>query len=355
MTIGTIDIVRFRDARDVIPRPARLTLAELVGLVANPDPPIRAELAAEIKKRLRTVDEAVAVLGSGQAPPGWLAHDPSFRKLERAVWTANGDPAMALATAADTARREAVATIKGRLPCWAPAVYATRATRGNAGVVSVTCATLDYEDGTSIDEALAPWWGAPALVHTTWRHTVDAPRFRVTLPLGGPVPAAAWPVAFKWITSRSAGTPDMQCSDAARIYAEPAIPARGGAYDHRAVGLDSSPLVVPVDALQPAPATPGAPGRPLPGGRPPATPRKKLARDALRSSREQRVAAARYLGARTTDRRADRIRCPRCGDQSVWFWLDPGSKSTAECHHVKTCAWWGHLDELLDAHGGARD
>ena len=79
---------------------------------------------------------------------------------------------------------------------------------------------------------------------------------------------------------------------------------------------------------------------------------RRKARRLLRTDRDTRERAATWIGARLVSNRAEGIECPSCGRPSVWFWLDPGRQSTACCDHRNSCAWWGHLDELLDHHGG---
>ena len=353
-----IDVSRFKDARDVLPRPARLSYGALTALVAPEQPPVRADLVQAERKRLRVVDDAVRVLQAGEEATGWLGDHPTYRAIERAAWTAGEDPddrLTAIRAAADAARDRIRRGTKTRLPCWSPVRCHPASTRGVPAVEHVTCLVLDYDDGTAIDAAVAPWTDWPLLVATTWSHTREAPRFRVVLVLDRPVPAELWPRAWAWAAERAAGTVDPACKDPSRLYLLPAL--RGPRAPYRRVVHDPGGQLLDLDweRLPPAePArTPHVEADPATHrARPPADPSRARARKVLRRDGEARRRAAEWLSARISGRRAERATCPACGRASVWFWIEPGALSTAQCHHKNSCGWWGHLDELLDAHGG---
>lgn len=352
-------VSRFRDARDVVPRPADLTYRELEALVAPAQPLVRDDLVREELKRLRVVDLAVNALLAGEEPDAWLAGHPTFRAIEKAAWTAGEEPEAreaAIHVAAAEARDRVRRGTKTRLPCWSPVRCHPGATRGIPAVAHVTCLVLDYDDGTSIEAAVEPWTDWPLMVATTWSHADDVPRFRVVLLLDQPVPAEAWPGAWQWAAERAAGTVDPACKDPSRLYLLPALrsveaPYRRLLHDPggHLLALDWERLPeVSTPSTSTGSASPSAPPR----SRPPADAARARARALFKQDEPARRRAADWLSARTNDRRADQVACPACGRPSVWFWLSPGALSTAQCHHKGSCGWWGYLDELLDARGG---
>jgi len=352
-----VEVSRFKDARDVLPRPARLSWPELVELVAPERPPVRTDLLAAEARRLRVVEQATRLLLDGREATGWLGDHPTWRALERAAWTAGPDPEdrrTALLAAADKAREHAQRKTKMYLPCWSPVRCLPAATRGILAVEHVTCLVLDYDDGTDLDAAIAPWLDWPVLVATTWSHTPAAPRFRVVLVLDRPVPAEAWPRVWAWAATRAVGTVDPACKDPSRLYLLPAV--RGPRAPYRRIVHDPGGHLLDLDwermpAVETTPPPPAEPANRNPRARPPADAARAHARKVLRRDGAARRRAADWLGAPVVGRRAEKVPCPACGRPSVWFWLEPGALSTAQCHHKKSCGWWGHLDELLDAHG----
>lgn len=358
-----IDVSRFRDARDVLPRPATVTYGELEALVAPERPPVREDLIAKETKRLRLIDEAEHTVLDGCRPSRWLADHPTFRALERAAWTAEageGARARAVRDAAQHAREATTRRTKTHLPCWSPVLCHRHATRGIPAVATVTCLVLDYDDGTALDEALEPWLDWPLLAASTWSHTEASPRFRITLVLSRPVPADAWPQAWAWAAGRAAGTVDPACKDPSRLYLLPALRSAHAPYERRVHDPGGHLLDLDWERFTggPAPRAPSSPpSTPVPSrrrqNRPPTDPARRAARELFKRDEAARRRAAHYLEADLAPRRAQRIPCPACGRSSVWFWLTPGPQTTAQCHHKRSCGWWGHLDELLDARGGS--
>lgn len=75
----------------------------------------------------------------------------------------------------------------------------------------------------------------------------------------------------------------------------------------------------------------------------------------LRNHREAREALADALGAKLSTHQARRIRCPDCSRRSVWYWLEPGSMSSARCGHSASCGWRGELLFLAEIVGADRN
>lgn len=352
-----VDLSRFKDARDVLPRPASPTYGELEALVAPARPPVRDDLVQQERRRLHVVDLAVEHVLAGREPDGWLGDHPTFRAIEKAAWTAGDEPGAqeaAVRTAADTARDAIRRGTKTHLPCWSPVRCLPGATRGIVSVQHVTCLVLDYDDGTTVEAAVAPWSDWPLMVATTWSHTEEAPRFRVVMVLARPVPAEAWPLAWAWAADHAAGTVDPACKDPSRLYLLPALRSPDAPYLRLLHDPGGHLLDLDWDRLPPSPAQPAPPQRHPGAARPPSDHARARARAVLKRDAGARGRAAEWLRAHLTPTRAERITCPRCGRPSAWFWLEPGALSTAQCNHRNSCGWWGHLDELLDAAGDSR-
>jgi hypothetical protein len=128
---------------------------------------------------------------------------------------------------------------KRRGRCWSPTKYADGASsRGNAGVVAVSCLVFDLDRVPPDQERLE---GVYWLGHTTHSHTPQAPRWRLIIPLSEPVPAAQW--GDVWRRARAALCPeaDPQCKDASRAYW---LPSHNGGVSAKATCHDGPLLDV---------------------------------------------------------------------------------------------------------------
>jgi hypothetical protein len=352
----TVPVTTFRDARDAIPRPRSLTYPELVAWLAPARPSVRGDVVDASRQQratlARVLDAAIHERGPVRGGDRWQ------RELERVAFqtaaTTEDPDVVAEALRARAAELDVaiVRQAKTALPCWSPAVYRPGRLRGADGVEAVTCLVLDHDDGLSIDEATAPWTDWPHLVHTSWSHTDERPKFRVVLVLAEPVPAAAWPRAWAWAFARAGGRVDPACKDPSRVYFLPAVPSADAPYEARVHEPGGQLLRIDWERL-PTPASKGPTNRPpVPAASPPDDdPRRRRLVHLLRTDRGTRDRAAELLGAEVHDRRADKITCPSCGRPSVWFWLEPGAQHTAACKHLNSCAWRAGLDVLLDARG----
>jgi len=361
-------VTLFRDARDVIPRQVSLTWSQLCELLAPAPPPVRSGVTAEVERQLALLDDVLRALLAGRVVDRFQRLGV-HRELEKAIFKARtegiAEPEVrdhVLARAEllrDGVRRRA----KTRLACWSPTAYRPHETRGARGVEHVSCIVLDYDDGTTIEDAVAAWGRWPLIVHTSWSHTDAHPRFRLVLALAEAVPGEAWLRAWTWARERSGGHIDEACKDPSRLYLRPAIPRRDTPY--RAFVRDDGGPLLTVDwrSLEDprggerwnsgTTSTVGARAASNGKVRAPEDLARQIARLRLRTDRATRERAAQWLNARIVGRRAERVLCPGCGRLSVWFWVEPGRQSTAICNHRNSCGWWGHLDELLDHQGAA--
>jgi len=224
--------------------------------------------------------------------------------------------------------------------------------RRNSAFRFASVVALDVEGGPSTREAHALFRGWFHVIYTTWSHTPEAHRFRVVFPLARDVGAEEYKRLWSLLAAKLGTGADPQTKDLARALFLPArtLDGRGAA----AKAWEEAPLLDPDAVLAESagsrPPLPRAPARPphppLPAGE-----ALRVARERLRGDAATRHRAAVFLDAHVRGNRADDVLCPRCGRPSVWFWLEPGRKSTASCNHRNSCGWWGHLDALLDARG----
>lgn len=243
---------------------------------------------------------------------------------------------------------------KRHLPAWTPCLWKPRARRSAGSnvhlVEHVSCAVLDYDAGETIAAASARFADWPHIIHTSFSHTPDAPRFRLVLPLARPCPTALWPLAWPEVAAR-AGLVDTKCKDVGRIYFVPAI--RVEDQPHEAHVEDPGGALFDLDLDRLAALVPTAAPRPVRAAPRQVSPRRQAREinERLKTDPGARARAAAELGAHLVGDRATRIRCPSCGRNDVWYFITPreGGMRGAACNHANSCGWSGWLDELFKA------
>ncbi len=233
------------------------------------------------------------------------------------------------------------------LPAWSPARFAERAARKSAAVSDVSCVVLDFDEGDP-DSALSAWTGVLTVLHTTWSHSPELPRFRVIVPLARAVPLARWSEAWTLAAKRAPGA-DPACKDPARLYFRPAL-ANPDA-PHFARVQDGELLdILAILPDEPPPFT-SAISLARPTLCVPARLRDHAVSVRIAHDPDTRERIAADLGAVVTGaadaRRATQVACPACARPSVWFYLAPSRLWRARCNHRSSCGWVGSLDELL--------
>jgi hypothetical protein len=232
----------------------------------------------------------------------------------------------------------------------------TDGVRRNSAFRFASVIALDVEGGPTTQQAHATFRQWFHVIYTTWSHRAEAHRFRVVLPLARDVSAHEYKALWAWLAAKLDGGADPQTKDLARALFLPARRPDGRRAGSKA--WEDAPLLDP-DAVLAEARTRFAEAVARPSfPRPPASLQAgaalREARERLKQDTATRHRAALYLEGKVRGNRVDDIACPRCGRSSVWFWLEPGKKSTASCNHRNSCGWWGHLDALLDAAGGPR-
>jgi hypothetical protein len=252
-------------------------------------------------------------------------------------------PLPALVRALTTFRVRDVAD-KRDLPAWSPARFAVGATRRSDAVLDVSCLVLDLDDAR-IDVVASAWADVLHVLHTTWSHTPERPRWRLVVPLARPVPASRWAEAWRWATSRTTEA-DPACKDPGRLYFAPAVAQRDQAHEarvHVAAVLD-----LLTELHEPPPVARRAARRAV---RVPSRLVDRVTRRRLDEDPGTRERVAGALGATLTgegaQRRAEDAVCPACGRASAWFWIEPRRQRRARCQHRCSCGWSGPLTALL--------
>jgi hypothetical protein len=236
------------------------------------------------------------------------------------------------------------------LPLWAAVTFREGGSRCNEDAVEASCLVLDYDHGPTIDEALRVWGRWACIVHTTSRHTSEAHRFRVVLPLARPVPASEWARVWRWAADH-AGKADEQTKDVARQFF-----LYGGVdgVPRRAHVIDDRPLLwMDLDRL---PRPPKVAPMPRPRLEPvtlPANAAYREFQERLKIDPDSRVRAGEYLGGRRVGEYMRQVACPQCSRLSVWWPIHPNGTPQAMCSHRNSCGWSGWLDELLARAGRA--
>jgi hypothetical protein len=247
------------------------------------------------------------------------------------------------------------ATSKNQLPLWSPTLF--EGTRNSKNAQFISCLVYDLDDGLTPFDTWRLFTDWVVIAHTSFSHKPQFHKYRIILPLKKVVPAEEWNRASKWglqlwnnVVGR--GEPDPKAlKDRARIYFRYSLPfedtfpeddprhPRG--YFQTAQSLRGDLLELDWESI--------------PKEEPKAEPRFQVRRgpitvEALEVEPRFRERIASQVGAKIVGNNARYIRCPQCGDNSVFYSIDlamPNSMKWAQCNHKNTCKWWGSLKDLL--------
>ncbi len=244
-------VASFHRVFETVPTQEVLDLAELLDMLRRFE--VKRETMAAVDRELARIEratEAVVATGAADGPVG-----VALGKVATTARASGDDVAgavrIAAAKLADDARRAA----KRDLRLWSPTLYTPGAPRGSEGVVAVGCLVLDYDAGT-LDDAAYTWESWFHLVHSTWSHRAERPRFRVILPLARPVAAADWAAVWDWAAQLTGNVVDPALKGLGSMYALPAVPRPDAA---RVCEVFPGPFLDPAAeglVLQPPPPIP---------------------------------------------------------------------------------------------------
>lgn len=232
---------------------------------------------------------------------------------------------------------------KRKLPQWSAARF-DPPQRKKANAQSASCLVLDYDDGTTIDEAVQTWGQWALVLHTSWSHRPDHHKFRLVLPLDDDITKEEYLTAWRWAEQHCGHAIDKHCKDISRAWVLPACdiedPAQQFYFDSRVI---RAPLLRADDIMKwapevVAPPKPVLPPRDLPDY-------SKLRR--LHLDPDARAELGHALGGVVNDDAVRMVECPRCRREAVWWWLDPTRQLNAYCNHRKSCGWKGPVAALL--------
>ena len=288
-------------------------------------------------------------------PAAVLGESSGSGRLEWPAWgqlVERDLPSLAhsLATPVNTSDKHAA-------PLFCPAVFRDNRRRLDH-VETCSMVVLDVDHGATLDEASAAFEGVAHVLYTSFRHTPAEHRFRVVLPLSRDVDAETYRRLWRWASDQLGGKADPQASDPSRMffrYCRTEHAEHCVQLDAPLLDVDAALAAIPPPAPRKdtwsfrgveLPARP-----PVPSWRHPdaLVERQRWARR-LRDDPTARSELALQLDARLLERNggevATALTCPSCGRASVWFFIAPHRRHTAECNHRERCGWWGPLHDL---------
>jgi hypothetical protein len=215
-------VVTFERVFDVTPKEDVLTLSELVRGLTTFD--LKPALRKAIARETARIDTAWDQWTCGEEGTSKIWR--GFERTRKQAAADGRDPDHAVRAQVEQLRKNARARAKTDLRLFSPAHYTPGARRGRSGVVHLSCLVLDYDGGTRVAQARRTWERWFHVIHSTWSHTEAYPKFRVCLPLAGPVEVAAWRPLWEWAARRTGGQVDPSMKQEAATYAVPATPSR---------------------------------------------------------------------------------------------------------------------------------
>lgn len=220
---------------------------------------VKPETRAKVARTEAQIAAAWRAFEAGEHRSGkpWTRLSKAARKAE-----ADGDdPLEAARQEREQMVSEARSDPKRDLRLWSPAHYPPDSRRGGENVVHLSCVVLDYDSGLEVGEAVAAWQDYFHIVHTTWSHTPEKPKFRLILPLAEPVRPSDWRAVYEWAEERAAGTVDPTGKSVGTTFALPAVADEaqpriafsrpGPLLDARLEGLIHQPAEPPEEGVEP--------------------------------------------------------------------------------------------------------
>ena len=207
----------------------------------------RFELKPEVQREAERDERRIRAAWSAWRDDGYVAgkwYSALLREGRKAE--ERGQPAApAVELLRDKMVAESRARAKTTFTIWAPALYAPGARRESDQILQLSALVLDFDGGKEIAEATAEFEDWLHVVHTTWSHTPERPKFRLVLPLAAPVLAADWSSVWAWADARCGHAADPAMKGRGANFALPVVPhadwPREG-FVHRAPLLDPKAL-----------------------------------------------------------------------------------------------------------------
>ena len=249
------------------------------------------------------------------------------------------------------------AVSKHDIPLWSPTVF--QGTRSSTTAKEIGFLVYDLDDGQTPFDTWRLFSDWVVLAHTSFSHKPHFHKYRIIMPLAKPVPAAEWPRASKWALNLwknvvGRGEPDLKAlKDRARIYFRYALPLdedHGESspkhpknYFQAKADLGGKLLELDWESIPKEEPKPQSQTTYKRQGGP-------ITIDSLELEPRFRETLASKVGGTIIGNNARYIRCPQCGDSSVFFSINldmPNSMKYPQCNHKNSCKWWGTLKDLL--------
>jgi hypothetical protein len=146
---------------------------------------------------------------------------------------------------------------KKALRLWSPVWYSgTR--RGKEGVAHLSCLVLDFDGGLSPEQASELWGEHHHILHSTWSHRPEQPKFRLCMPMARPVLPQDWARVWDWAQAHSGGRADPAPKSIGSTFALPAVKRE----DQEVLGwVQEGPLLDPLTLGLIAEEAPAEPAR----------------------------------------------------------------------------------------------
>ncbi|MBX7192611.1 MAG: hypothetical protein K1X94_11165 [Sandaracinaceae bacterium] len=216
-----LPVTTFRRVFDTMPVQEVLTLPELVAALRRFE--LKPEVLARSQREIARVRRATTRVKAGLHTSAGL--EVRLQKAAEEARAARRDPVAAIEAMGLRLEDEARKKAKGELRVWSPTLYVPGADkRGGEHVTHLSCLVLDHDDGTRIDDASARWSRYFHVVHSTWSHTEEHPRFRLVLPFAHLVAARDWTRVWQWAAAQSGHAIDGALKNPSSHYALPAVP-----------------------------------------------------------------------------------------------------------------------------------
>lgn len=223
---------------DTTPLQDALTLDELVGALTRFE--LKPKVLEVIERDIRRADAALEAWRAGTEAQGKSAS--RLLKAANAARQAGEDVDAAVEAAHSKFVSDTHRSTKREIRLWSPALYRAGGRRETADVVHLSCLVLDYDSGVTPDDASAVWAPWFHVLHTTWSHTPERPKFRVCLPLLNPVLPEDWYAVYDWALERADGA-DPTGKSVGSTFALPVVPNRDWPREAR---VNRAPLLDPL-------------------------------------------------------------------------------------------------------------
>lgn len=176
-----------------------------------------------MERELERLEQAWLAWQEDRYVPGkyWSRLSKAGQKAE----SEGGDSQMRAESELHHLRKEITSAVKKDLRLWSPTHYPPDSRRGSENVVHLSALVLDYDAGATIRQARELWAEYFHILHTTWSHRPENPKFRVILPLAQPVSARDWPAVYAWAEERTDFSIDPSNKGPGTTFALPAVPS----------------------------------------------------------------------------------------------------------------------------------